>query len=635
MLRDCPRRIHEKEIVCLRDLEKILVLNAPVSDIHTNDVVGGVAHWLSRCLKEKAKTATMYLDFLSTSIDCIQATVDFIHERERTLPSDRPYTNGYFVDLRANIRNYAQQVLDNKEKIQKGESLGELDAESYDTPVNPIPCTSIVQPQHMTHVQTFNHQSPTSHTYKFPNTNFFSFRTDEVKLYGGLSRNGRPVELVRVKKNGKAVSITTGEEIKLESIEEDEKGGFRMKRSLSEEAENEEAILRSMARRKRSASAAELAPKRCSVPNCTKEFKRSCDLTKHEKTHSRPWKCEEKSCKYHEYGWPTEKELDRHVNDKHTVNPHTYHCQYQPCPYKSKRESNCKQHMEKSHGWNYVRSKHNGKNRSKAGDSTLPTPQTFNHRTPDTDSFDEPTPEDNYDQPMETFNANIGFDRTVYGDHSEYLDYPDHLMIDAQPFISPVESYGQNNSLLSSENTSPFLANNEFQLTHNQTNFVQQFGSGGDFPLFGDEDIYNARVQLPTPPHAVFQPGCDLDAIMASVPMKEEPVPHISPHGHGNTMLYTPTSLMAVDESFEHCDPTEHYHGHDYQLFSNTKTLGSTVHQENPLFGEVLPSAGTGFSQPNLHSQQYFQAFYNHNSGPGWLQDDEGFSGGFGDQLVQ
>jgi uncharacterized C2H2 Zn-finger protein len=43
------------------------------------------------------------------------------------------------------------------------------------------------------------------------------------------------------------------------------------------------------------------------------------------------------------------------MNDKHSANPRVYPCKY--CPYKSKRESNCKQHMEKSHGWVYERSK--------------------------------------------------------------------------------------------------------------------------------------------------------------------------------------------------------------------------------------------------------------------------------------
>jgi hypothetical protein len=103
--------------------------------------------------------------------------------------------------------------------------------------------------------------------------------SDEVKKYG------RPRELVRVKKNGKAISIATGQPV---DLDDDSREGIRFKRSLSEETEEDESILRSMARRKRSASAAELAPKRCREPCCDKEFKRTSDLTRHEKTYSRP-----------------------------------------------------------------------------------------------------------------------------------------------------------------------------------------------------------------------------------------------------------------------------------------------------------------------------------------------------------
>ncbi|KAI1641469.1 hypothetical protein F4809DRAFT_636755 [Biscogniauxia mediterranea] len=103
-----------------------------------------------------------------------------------------------------------------------------------------------------------------------------------------------------------------------------------------------------------------IEPKMCKEPGCQKKFVRPCDLIKHEKTHSRPWKCPVLTCKYHDYGWPTEKEMDRHVADKHSEAPAMFECLFKPCPYKSKRESNCKQHMEKSHGWTYVRTKTNG-----------------------------------------------------------------------------------------------------------------------------------------------------------------------------------------------------------------------------------------------------------------------------------
>ncbi|KAJ9150663.1 Zinc finger transcription factor ace1 [Pleurostoma richardsiae] len=90
---------------------------------------------------------------------------------------------------------------------------------------------------------------------------------------------------------------------------------------------------------------------------CGKQYNRHCDLNKHSKSHVRPYKCSVETCKYSTLGWPTEKELNRHINDKHSSSPQTFACLYSPCSYKSKRESNCKQHMEKTHGWTYVRSR--------------------------------------------------------------------------------------------------------------------------------------------------------------------------------------------------------------------------------------------------------------------------------------
>lgn len=88
--------------------------------------------------------------------------------------------------------------------------------------------------------------------------------------------------------------------------------------------------------------------------DCKEGFKRPCDLTKHEKAHSQPWKCTVEICKHSYLGWPTEKERDRHVN-KHFPAPQQYKCQYPPCMYAFKRESDCMQHMEKAHGWENIR----------------------------------------------------------------------------------------------------------------------------------------------------------------------------------------------------------------------------------------------------------------------------------------
>lgn len=91
--------------------------------------------------------------------------------------------------------------------------------------------------------------------------------------------------------------------------------------------------------------------------SCGKQYARLCDLNKHLKTHSRPFKCPVQDCRYHTFGWPTDKELGRHYNDKHSTEPKTFSCLWHDCNYTSKRESNCKQHMEKVHGYHYVRSR--------------------------------------------------------------------------------------------------------------------------------------------------------------------------------------------------------------------------------------------------------------------------------------
>ncbi|KAH8161316.1 hypothetical protein CIB48_g6929 [Xylaria polymorpha] len=185
-----------------------------------------------------------------------------------------------------------------------------------------------------------------------------------------LSQRGNPVRM--------SVKNTTGfRHLELTTISKDNTAAESLRTSASlaylaskltschDTSRNfEEEIMPSMARRKKNVTPEELAPNKCTHPGCNKVFKRPGDLTIHEKTHSRPWKCPISTCKFHEYGWPTEKELARHVNGKHSAMPAMYECEYKPCPYKSRRESNCKQHMEKAHGW---------RNKTKSNQETLPT----------------------------------------------------------------------------------------------------------------------------------------------------------------------------------------------------------------------------------------------------------------------
>ncbi|KAH6845201.1 hypothetical protein B0I37DRAFT_416750 [Chaetomium sp. MPI-CAGE-AT-0009] len=514
LLLECPRKIQERQIVCLRDLEKTLLLVAP----------------------ERTKDSGLYLDFCLTTIRCIQATVEYLSDREQTRPRDVPYTSGYFVDLVDQIRNYAQQLADAKEK----ENQDEMD-------VDP---------------------------------------TDEIKLHGGIHINGRPAELVRVKRNGKMISMATGEPI--EKIDEEADGTVRFKRSASQELEDEEEIMRSMARRKKNASPEELAPKKCREPGCNKEFKRPCDLTKHEKTHSRPWKCPVPTCKYHEYGWPTEKEMDRHNNDKHSASPPMYECLFKPCPYKSKRESNCKQHMEKAHGWVYVRTKTNGKKGSSVnGNSAHPTPQLQNIPTPSSEhSMGVATPPDTWGPVYG--NSNLDFPAYMPSE-TDFGMIPQELSLDYSPVDNPTPS-------------------TDSGMDHSSA--YQDIGT--DFSLY--DDIYNARVQLPTPPPLLTNAypkdvAQQFIAYTAAELCQPQPA-QLSPIGQGNTMLYTPNSLAEVDEGFdergEFAAIANAVNGGDFILFPHGG-VSKPMFNESLFANTDLPGMTANHGQPS--SQDLLNAF--------------------------
>lgn len=520
---DVPARISEKEIVCLRDLEKTLIFMAP----------------------ERAKTADLYLDFCLTSIRCIQATVDYLPERDQTRTTDRPYTNGYFIDLVEQIRQYADQLRAAKDAESDEAERMDLD------------------------------------------------RHDEVKLIGGIAENGQPAQLVRIRKDGKAISMATGLPV---DIDEDVKGPIQLKRSLSQQAEDEEEIMRSMARRKKNATPEELAPKKCNHPGCDKEFKRPCDLTKHEKTHSRPWKCPFTTCKYHDYGWPTEKEMDRHINDKHSSAPPMYECQFQPCPYKSKRESNCKQHMEKAHGWTYVRTKTNGKATKKSvsdPSSAQPTPQLGNMPTPSSNASIA-TP------PGETVSHFMPYNGASRSSGNTMLDFPAYPTNEefAENFLTA------NNLMMEDINLDLPLLDQSTPSNSSSYGPYSTYQDGIDFTI--NDDIYGAHAQIPA--HISHQAWQDnkllaqmqqnyLAQMPAQLPMQmqqqqhQQPL-HISPIGEGNAMLFTPNSMAEVDEGFE--DLPANGVGADFQLFSSTGLTKD--HQFDSLFGEV-PSTGLGFSQ--------------------------------------
>lgn len=314
-----------KAIRCLRDLEQSLIFQPLVSTLASQrlpqtDVLD----------KTLAISRHLYRVFGEFTIQLVVDTYQHLSESEQRRATDRPYDNGYFLDLVQQVNRLASHIGSSSRHQPRHQQAGSAEEEDADM------------------------------AYSID---------DEVTLEGGLGATGNEAELVRWK-NGKGYSLRTGQPY------EPTPG---IKRQSSEALD--EDVLRSMARRKKG-YIPEIVEMKCRDPTCDKVFNRKCDLAKHEKTHSRPFKCPDENCKYHSLGLPTEKERERHYNDKHAKDPVFYKCEF--CEFRTKRESNCKQHQEKKHGWNYERAK--GK------DKAIPSKMTP-AQTPRTPSMDySPSP---------------------------------------------------------------------------------------------------------------------------------------------------------------------------------------------------------------------------------------------------
>ncbi|KAK5071904.1 hypothetical protein LTR51_006388 [Lithohypha guttulata] len=236
-------------------------------------------------------TPAKYRAFGELTVQLVVDTYQHLSELEQRRATDRAYDNGYFLDLVQQVQQLAAHIGSSNTSVEDG-------------------------------------SAPTV--------------DDEITLEGGLAESGNLAELVRWK-NGEGISLRTG-------LPYVPMAGMKRSASGMDEANAD----LSMARRKKGVEY-QVQHLPCSIEDCEKVFTRQCDLSKHEKTHSRPFKCDEPGCKYVTHGLPTLKELERHKNDKHNGKATMYKCHY--CEFNTKRESNCKQHMEKKHGWNYQRSK--------------------------------------------------------------------------------------------------------------------------------------------------------------------------------------------------------------------------------------------------------------------------------------
>lgn len=121
-----PYRVGRKEITCLRDLEKVLLWLAPVSESY-HIWERSWAHALVSGVKKWSVSRASFIKFCETSIQCIHTTVDYLNEPDQRRPTDRPYTNGYFLDLTEQVRQYAAMITASRERMAAGSAPIEED----------------------------------------------------------------------------------------------------------------------------------------------------------------------------------------------------------------------------------------------------------------------------------------------------------------------------------------------------------------------------------------------------------------------------------------------------------------------------------------------------------------------------
>lgn len=549
LIRDVPNKIGSKDIRTLRDLEKTLIFLAPVSDTASSDNLGAFAYWCSG-VQDFSKSPSAYRSFCETSIRCLHLVVNSVHESDRCLPTDRPYSTNYFIDLVEQIRRYASILAATREKQIKGEPLEENDALPY---VLPILATLAC---HLIRLST-NAQ----------------FSTDEIELQGGMTHNGKPGFLTR-RRGSQHINMADDQPMSAEAV-----AAASVKRAM-DDLSDDDSVQRSMARRKKNEP---IKTYYCKHEDCTKSFKRPCDLTKHVKTHERPWKCPEESCKYHEVGWPTEKERERHVNDKHSDAPNMYKCLEPGCPYTSKRESNCKQHMEKAHNIPYVRSKNNGKGKavvqripkvspSMRSDSAVGTP------------FTPPAPSPSVHSSTSGDIAIAGPSNFIPNSTFDFADFSSHFNVD---YLNPASSVPITPSWSADRRTSVGTSATNyspFEMPGNNFDDVMMKSEPFDFTMYDNqgyqqptpESLNNANMfpDLNMQPQQQYTASADLQTFS----------PHVSPGAQDVTFGNHFTDAMAMDEAY----------GDDFSLYNNTLAQ-NTANVDNEMFGG-LDNMGSQFA---------------------------------------
>lgn len=321
------------------------------------------------------------------------------------------------------------------------------------------------------------------------------------------------------------------------------------------------------------------------------------------------------------------------MNDRHSEKPTLYKCQFHKCPYASKRASNCKQHMEKSHGWVYVRSKNNGRNGSKRGSSVQATPQTPSVSTPASKATDfaspipgpSPSPSaQNYNWPENPpFNfadppaPAHGEDFPLFGEASPYLmtdvnSFPTSLNLsafqtqfeagDPNGLIPALEMHRQSMnsmSIPSADSVPDLMGPVSFDgspLTGTESINFDLDWSNLEYPT--NEDYTALAAQIPQGPSFEAMKGYSndydhLNLDHCAYDLSGRPS-GLSPGAQGNAMLYSPDSCNVGDTLSER---------YEYKLQAQADNDFTLYHQSTSMGLGAQPMMQT----PSDHSAHYSQ----------------------------
>ncbi|KAF8426244.1 hypothetical protein EV426DRAFT_641186 [Tirmania nivea] len=276
------------QIGSLRDLEKFLFHKA--SNIKNNQA---------------------YNNFCKEFLNHVRESLKYMPQNELLRPYDRPYDTGYFLDTLAPFLKSTMQstVFEFSQEEENPESDRWLDSMASQLP----------QPEKRVAEADTAHGSPVKR-----------FKPNRPGLLNSMAvTQGYPND---GSDNLSALSDSATQEM-MTTISgiPDPMGPLTVPGSNMKPVSSNQYSKNKTRHRGRAQQVKEQQMFPCVWPCCSyPPFTRACDLTKHEKTHTRPYKCKVETCKYATEGFPTEKERDRHGQDKHSLETPAFHCRYPP-----------------------------------------------------------------------------------------------------------------------------------------------------------------------------------------------------------------------------------------------------------------------------------------------------------------